>query len=111
MANKTRAEMITLSLKRLGVLGSGQSASAADSDIAGDVLDSVHDQLMARGLVNFATSAFPSWSHGPFAKIMEEELGPYFGKYRPGLRDAGERELAEQMQVPTASAPTEVKMY
>lgn len=98
MATKTRAEMITLTMRRLGVLGQGASASAADAAIVGDALDSIHDQLRKKGLANYATSAFPMWAQEPFAKVLGEEVAPYFGLERPGWRKSGELDLAEQMQ-------------
>ena len=110
MATKTRSQMVDLTLQRLGVLAAGQNATAADSALVGSVVDSIHDQLRKRGLAPFATSAFPSWAQAPFAKILAEEVAPYFGKQMPGRQD-GERDLAEQMSAKVHPRPVEFKAY
>lgn len=102
MADKTRAQMIDHVLKRLGVIGAGQSASAEDTDLVGSVLDTVHSQYRKRGLANFAISAFPDWAQEPFAKLVAAEAAPHFGLRGDvsiiGDGREGERQLAEQMQ-------------
>ena len=79
MSDKTRAEMITLVLQRLGVVGQGQSASADDSAVTGEVIDSVHSRLRKDRLAPFATSAFPDWAQVSFADIAASELLVPFG--------------------------------
>lgn len=97
----TRAEMITKVLRRLGVLAVGQSVAAADSALVGETLDTAHTNYRKRGLANFATSAFPEWAQEPFAKIIADQVAPYFGlssEVRKLEAREGDRELAEQMQ-------------
>lgn len=97
MAAKTRAQMITRAMRRLGILGSGQSQSPEDTDLIGEVLDSVHDELRKKRLVNFASSSFPEWSQEGFTNCLIEEIAPYFGLNREGSRRKGERQLATQI--------------
>lgn len=115
MADKTRDEMITQVLRRLGILGQGQTAPSNLSTIVGDVIDSVHPQYRKRGLAPFATSAFPDWSQEPFAKIFAREAAPYFGKRGDAaiISDGamGDRELAEQMQGRRNALPTRIKDF
>lgn len=105
MATKTRAEMITHALRRMGIVGVGGAASAADSELVGAILDTKHAQYRKRGLANFATSAFPEWAQEPFAKVIAHDAAPHFGKALPvnpatgeTLGEEGDRELAVQMQ-------------
>ena len=73
MATKTRAEMITLLLERIGVKGGIEAAAAEDSALAGTVIDSLHDRLRKLGLASYATSAFPEWAQMPFVEIAGAE--------------------------------------
>lgn len=103
--------MITKSLQRLGVLGQSGTASGYLVDLVGPIVDSLHHQLRKDGLAPYATSAFPEWAQEPFAKAMEEEAGPYFGKPRAGMRAAGEREMAKQMQAKRHPRPIRFKDF
>ena len=103
--------MITKVLRRPGVLGASESADASDSALAGDVLDSLHDQLRKEGLAPYATSSFPEWAQEPFTKCLEEDLAPYFGKSRQGAKGQGMHELAAQVESKRHARSTEASFF
>jgi hypothetical protein len=111
MADQTKAEMIDRTLRRLTVLAAGQTASGNDSALVGPVLDSLHSQLRKKGLCPFATSAFPDWAQESFAKALCEEVGPYYGKPRPGWRQEAEEDLTEQMTAKRHRLPARVLSF
>jgi len=111
MATKTRAEMIDLVLKRLGILGAGQSATAEDAVEVGGVIDAMHAELRPFGLVPFAKSAFPEWAQEGFAKVVGETVAPAFGMSKQGWRKMGERDLSRQMQAKRHRRAIEVDYF
>lgn len=112
MADLTRADMIAKVMRYLRVLGAGQTAQSRDSTEVGRILDSVHDQLVHRGLVNFPTTAFPEWGQEPFTKVLAFDVAPYFG-VPPDImkKKEGMKELASQMRGRRKARPIEAKYY
>lgn len=111
MAVKTRAEMIDRTMRLLGVLGAGQTASGDDAVLVGDVIDSVHAELQSVGLCSFAIAEFPEWAQEGFAKVAAEELAPYFGKDLSGFRAKGEGELRRQMGGSKTAPSVEIDFF
>lgn len=112
MATKTRAEMITKTLQRLGVLGAGQTATSEDSDIVGDALDAIHSEFQARSLAPFASSAFPEWSWEPFAMLIGADVAPYFGlPSNQGDIIMAEARLTEQLRTRKTGLPVRFKAF
>lgn len=117
MADKTRAQMISLVLERLGVKSANASAATADSTTAGGVIDSLHSRLRKEQLVNFTTSAFPDWAQTPFADIAASELlTPYgIGGERAQLvmvaAQRGYDELVRQMNAKRHALPVQAHYF
>lgn len=117
MATKTRAEMISRVLTRLGVLAAGQTATDEDSDLAGEVLDSLHKSHTKRGLAPYATTAYPEWAQRSVVKIAAHELASDFGITGQRLAEfaqaaiGAERDLSEQVAAQSHAAPTRFKAY
>lgn len=111
MATLTRLQMVDKVMRRLGVLGAGQSAGANDAAEVGQVLDNLHDEYRALGLAPFATSAFPTWAQEPFAKIIGEDAAPYFGLNRQGWKDQGQRDLTKQLRTHNKGNPIRAKYF
>ena len=111
MAAMTRADMITKTLRRLGILASTETDTPEDSTVVGQVLDALHDELTADGLTGFATSSIPDWAQEGFSMALGEMVAPYFGLTRPGWREEGERLLARQRHKKVQRRPVPFKDF
>lgn len=104
MAAWTRTDLINRALELVGAKPGGQSASSEDVNLAGDVVDSVFDQLRYEGLADFAISSIPEYAQRPLSKIVACELASDFdvsqAKYaRLEVQKAsGRRELETQAE-------------
>lgn len=113
MATKTKAQIATLVLESLGVKAAGVAASAEDSERVEDAIDSVHDQLRARGLAPFELATVPEWAQEPLADYVAGSLSMLnvfrVSGERAGLlrqaRQEGYRILLEQNQVQDPGIP------
>jgi hypothetical protein len=99
----TRAEFAVAVLKRLAVLGAGDSADADDSALVLQKFDTVYPQLRKLGLAPFSSTAIDAWAEGPMVKIVAAEVGPEFGwsdrtQLLEAWRSQGEHELRAQVQ-------------
>ena len=115
MATLTRAEAIGRVLELIGVKAAGQSASAEDESLAGEVFDAAYERLNREGLAPFSTTAIPEWAQYQLECIAAFECGPFFGLggERLGMlaakADAGRVELARQaLKLKAAKAATPV---
>lgn len=101
MADLTKAQFRDRVLEHMGILAAGQSASAEDAEIVEEAIDSAHDQLRKFGLAPFATSAIPAWAQPGLRSYVCDLVGPTFGfgGAFAGGRDAGRKELADQVAI------------
>lgn len=113
---KNRAQMITLILKRLGVLGAGQSERAEDSSLVGDILDSGHAELRAKDVIDFPTSAVPDWAWVALRDYIAKDLVGDFGVKGQRLveiKNAGKtaRSRLDALTEGEQAAPVETDYY
>jgi hypothetical protein len=109
--------MIAMVLQRLAITGAGASATAEDSTLVGEVVDSLHSRLRKEGLAPFAMSDVPEWAQVPFADIAAGEL---LSPYRIGGEAAaiirgdaqkGRMELARQVAGYRHNIPIRVPFF
>jgi len=103
MAALTKAELRNRVLQHLGVLGSGQSAQAADAALVDEAIDAAHSTLSKQALVPFAISAVPEWAQVPLRDYVAGDVAQSFGytgarfvELKSG-QSAGERALSKQV--------------
>lgn len=95
MANWTKAELANNALEYMGVKAAGQSVSGEHSNYVQKVIDSLWKQYRPTGLMQYATSAIPDWSHMPWMKLLAFEVGPRFGRpYPESYKNNAIREMA-----------------
>ena len=111
MATKTRAEMIDLTLERLGVKAATVAATAEQSTAAGRVLDSLHSRLRKEELAPFALALTEEWAWIPLADIAAYELAPDYRITGQALADlrANEQRGREELSRQTAGKKQPVK--
>lgn len=77
MATITKAELRNYTLKKLGVLPSGQSASGEDAELVDDLIDAMFEKY--DDIFPFASSAIPLWAREPLVEMAAAMASPYFG--------------------------------
>lgn len=77
MATITKAELRNYTLKKLGVLPSGQSASGEDAELVDDLIDSAFEKY--DDILPFTSSAIPLWARESLVDIVAAMSSPYFG--------------------------------
>lgn len=77
--SSTKADLRNRALEHLGVLAAGESPSAEDAALVDGRIDSLHEKLMARRLVNFETSAIPDEAVHDYMRIVANECAQAFG--------------------------------
>jgi hypothetical protein len=110
----TRAELAVAVLKRLAVLGAGDSADADDSALVLQKFDTIYPQLRKLGLAPFSSTSIDAWAEGPMVKIIAAEVGPEFGwadrtQLLEGWRRQGENELSKQIQNEARNRPVKAE--
>lgn len=111
MATKTRAQLISRALERIGVLAAGQSLSAEDSALVDAQIEPLADELAAREVITlgdleeFDTSVFHA-----LADCLGYHVAPDFGVSLEELvglgvdgREGGAAE--RRLRIITASRP------
>jgi hypothetical protein len=79
MAVWTKADLADRVLENLGVKPASQSASAEDAARVSEIIESVHQRLMNRGLAPFASTATPEWAHVSMRDIVSADCASLFG--------------------------------
>lgn len=108
----TRAELAARVLSKLTVLGIGVSASAADTALVGEAIDSAHAELRKEGLAPFALATTPEWAQIPLMDFVIADVGPHFG--RPVDREAVQRGARRRLATQVAGyrhQPTKATYY
>ena len=99
MATLTQAELRNRILEHLGVKAAGQSASAEDSGLVDEALESSHSILRKFGLCPFALTAIPDWAQPGLRDYVAADVSPAFGKAVDVIatKAVAERELSRQL--------------
>lgn len=77
MANKN--ELALRLLKKLGVVGVGQTARADDLELAEEKISAVHDSLVSLGKPRWTLSAVPEYAAEAYTLMATVLAGPEFG--------------------------------
>lgn len=81
MANRTRAQLVTRALQKLKVVGSGQTASAEDSQLVDDVVGPVLQSLSRRAIFQWGDEDdLPEEAFEHLADCVAHAAAPDFGK-------------------------------
>jgi hypothetical protein len=73
-----RQGIITLALRRIGVLASDVQASADEIDYAGGILDLLVVELATEFTFSWDLTAVPSEAAIPLANLLAVEIGPHY---------------------------------
>jgi len=79
MAATTKAQLATRVLRRIGVLGQNQTASAADSALVEAIIDDLHASLRRDGLAPFYLTAIPDGAQVPLEMMVAGRAITPFG--------------------------------
>ena len=75
----TKSELALRLLRKLGVVGAGQTASADDQERAEEKISAVHDALVSLGKPRWTLSAVPEYAAEAYALMAAVLAGPEFG--------------------------------
>ena len=75
---KTRAQVIDLALKRLGVVAEDETASPAMEANVGDVLDTLFEEVEASKALTWDLTAVPGSAFNALANLLAVEVAPQY---------------------------------
>jgi hypothetical protein len=111
----TKAELATAVLKRLTVIGSGETADADDQALVEEAIDSIYPQLSKLGLAPFSVDSIDDWAERPMIQIVAAAVGPEFGyrdqAYNANEDRAGRNELKRQTAAHSRNIPTKAQYF
>lgn len=107
MSTKTRDELVDDALRKLMVVGAGQSPDAEDQELVDGKVDPLIDQLSADLIVQITDDdAIPGEFFDPVSSLLANLCAPDFGKtFSPDVQAFYEQRLRRtQMVQPTYQA-------
>ena len=88
----TTNELALRLLKKVGVVGAGQPATAADLELAAEKIVSVHDFLVSQGKARWTQADVPGFAAEGYALMASALAAPEFGApVDPGAWQGGLR--------------------
>ena len=114
MATWTAAQLATAVLRRLGVTGAGQTASAEDSAVVTDAWTSLHPYLRRHSLAQFGAGAIEEACQEPLAKWVAGQVYQHWGFTETEAQilraaDEGWRQLREAQSADRTPLPGRAK--
>ena len=102
MADIDKVALRNRVLQHLGVIAAGETPASADVTLVEEAIDAAHDDLRAKRLVPFPTSAIPPYAQLPMRDWVAAAVGVSYGKpWGPNdvkaMKRLAESELAEQV--------------
>lgn len=79
MATWTKAEWATAALRRLLIVGAGQTASSEDLATAEQFADGLFAELRHRRLAVFPVTAIPEWAQTAMCTLLSWRMAPEYG--------------------------------
>ena len=79
-ATVAAATLATGALIELGVIAADETPAALDQSLALGKVDAVHDSLVSRGIVSWASSAVPQYAAEEYTKLTALVMATSFGK-------------------------------
>ena len=79
MATQNKSEIALRLLRKMGLVGAGQTASADDQAIAEEKVSAVHDALVSLGKPRWTLAAVPEYAAEGYALMGTVLAGPDFG--------------------------------
>ncbi|MBC8642129.1 hypothetical protein IAG25_35580 [Caballeronia sp. EK] len=102
----TQAELATRVLRKLKVLGTGQTADADDLLIAEEKVSAVHASLKKDERVRWTLQGIPEAAAEPYVFMASFLAAPEFGAgLTTDVWDWGEREISSLVSVPRSGEP------
>ena len=83
---KTRLDVLTLALRRVGAVAHDETLTADQIDIAGSVYDATLAEISADLGEYMDGNAVPDKAFAPLANLMSADLAAYFGLAAPQSR-------------------------
>lgn len=80
MSTRTRAQLATSVLRKLGILDANSSPSAADSDYVISEYDDMLAYLESRDRAYWSADEIPLSIFGPVVRLIANEVAPAFGR-------------------------------
>jgi hypothetical protein len=78
-ATQTSTDVANRALAKVGAIAAGGTPSAADSNIAIYALQSIYDDLRARGKAPFPFDEIPAWAHTPLTAMLAYAIATDYG--------------------------------
>lgn len=102
----TKRDLAITLLRKLGVVGDGQTPDASDIQIAEEKLDAVHAILLAKRKLHWTWDDVPAYANEPYAMMGAFLAAPEFS-VPPDIRiwQAGESLLNSVNTAPITDAP------
>lgn len=109
---QTKSQIALRLLRKLGVVGAGQTASADDQERAEEKVSAVHDALVSLGKPRWTLSAVPDYAAEAYALMGTVLAGPEFGApVDPGAWSAGLRMVSAGASLGPSSDPITVSYF
>ena len=107
---KTSSQLFLLTLRKLLVVGSGQTASAEDTEIASDALQPLLAELASSNVayipvdpVDTASQDIPDEFFNVLADLLADDIAPHFGI--PQANAATRQQMLNRMRLIASSGP------
>lgn len=99
-------------LKKMGVVGAGQAANAADLELAIEKIVSVHDTLVAQNKARWTLDDVPGYAAEGYALMGSALAGPEFGAaVDPGAWQGGMRMICAGAAIGPSSCPIAAEYF
>lgn len=103
MATATKRDLGPRVLRKLSVLGAGETAEADDIDLVNEKLDAVHAALRTRGLLRWTLNAVPDYAQESYVLMAAFLAAPEFQRPPDAtMWSAGMREIESAVALPNA---------
>lgn len=113
MSTYTRDQLVDEVLRKLMVVGAGQSPDTEDQELVDGKVDSLIDQLSADGVVQITDDdAIPGEFFDPVASLLANLCGPDFGKtFSPDVVAYYEQRMKKTLMVGPTYQPIETDHF
>jgi hypothetical protein len=104
----TRLDVITLALRRLGVVAKDETPDADDEATVGAVLDSLFAEVQAAYVTTWTSATVPDAAFRPMANYLAVEIAQDYGYPPPERRKTAWARLMAQVRPNTIPDPRDL---
>lgn len=111
----TASDVSRLALKHLGVIGAGETPTAADNDEGEEAYARVYAEMQEDGFALWATAAIPDYLVDALMRCVAARIRPLFETTQPALHEAETRSadmnLKALLRRKRTRAPVEIEDF